>query len=138
MRADLELPDVDGHRLLHVRRLPFRKGSTFNHSNICTGCSLNIVFFPLNFVIFLNTASSAAALVFYLPGVCTDTKGKQRKTRVQNILKSQNLMNTLYFLIINTICSEAGVVSSETIFLMDQKDMLAILCKKVRGRPLKK
>ena len=30
-----------------------------------TGCSLNIVFFPLNFVIFLNSASSAAALVFY-------------------------------------------------------------------------
>ena len=44
-----------------------------------TGCSLKIVFFPLNFVIFLNSASSAAALVFYLPGVCThnDTEGKQ-------------------------------------------------------------
>ena len=44
-----------------------------------TGCSLNIVFFPLNFVIFLNSASSATALVFYLPGVCThtDTEGKQ-------------------------------------------------------------
>ena len=39
-------------------------------------------------VIFLNSASSAAALVFYLPGVCTytDTKGKQRKTTVRNIL----------------------------------------------------
>ena len=36
-----------------------------------TGCSLNIVFFPSNVVIFLNSASSAAALVFYLPGVCT-------------------------------------------------------------------
>ena len=44
-----------------------------------TGCSLNIVFFPLNVVIFLNSASSDAALVFYLPGVCThtDTEGKQ-------------------------------------------------------------
>ena len=44
-----------------------------------TGCSLKIVFFPLNFVIFLNSASSAAALVFYLPGVCTHTatEGKQ-------------------------------------------------------------
>ena len=44
-----------------------------------TGCSLNIVFFPENVVIFLNSASSAAALVFYLPRVCThtDTKGKQ-------------------------------------------------------------
>ena len=67
-----------------------------------TGCSLKIVFFPLNFVIFLNSASSAAALVFYLPGVCThtDTEGKQRKARVRNILKSsektQYLMNTLY------------------------------------------
>ena len=53
-------------------------------------------------MIFLNSASSAAALVFYLPGVCThtDTDGKQRKARVQNILKSskktQYLMNTLY------------------------------------------
>ena len=46
-----------------------------------TGCSLNILFFPENFVIFLNSASSAASLVFYLPGVCTHTEseGKQRK-----------------------------------------------------------
>ena len=44
--------------------------------------------FSLKFVIFLNCASSAAALVFYLPGVCTqtDTKGKQRKARVQKNL----------------------------------------------------
>ena len=44
-----------------------------------TGCSLNIVFFPWNFVIFLNAVSSAVALVFYLPVVCThtDTEGKQ-------------------------------------------------------------
>ena len=68
--------------------------------NSGTGCSLN-VFFPKSFVIFLNSASSAAALVFYLPGVCThtDTEGKQRKVRVRNILKSskktQYLMNTL-------------------------------------------
>ena len=43
-----------------------------------TGCSLNIVFIPKRFVIFLNSASSAAALVFYLPGVCThtDAEGK--------------------------------------------------------------
>ena len=32
-----------------------------------TGCLFNIVFFPLNFVIFLNSVSSAGALVFYLP-----------------------------------------------------------------------
>ena len=52
-----------------------------------TVCSLNILFFPPYFVIFLNSASTAAALVFYLPGVCThtDTEGKQRKTRVRNI-----------------------------------------------------
>ena len=66
-----------------------------------TGNSLNSVFIPENVVIFLNSASSAAALVFYLPGVCTltDTEGKQRKARVLNILKSskktQYLMNTL-------------------------------------------
>ena len=36
---------------------------------------------------FFNSASSAASLVFYLPGVCThiDTEGKQRKARVGNI-----------------------------------------------------
>ena len=33
-----------------------------------TGCSIIIVFFPLNVVIFLNSAISAAAeLLFYLP-----------------------------------------------------------------------
>ena len=55
-----------------------------------TGCSLIIVFFPENFVIFLNSANSAAKLVFYLPGVCThtETEEQQRKARVQNILKS--------------------------------------------------
>ena len=38
------------------------------------------VFFPEYFVIFLNSASYAAALVFYLPDVCThtNTEGKQR------------------------------------------------------------
>ena len=36
-------------------------------------------------------------LVFYLPGVSThtDTEGKQRKTRVQNILKSSG-KNTIF------------------------------------------
>ena len=52
--------------------------------------------------IILNSASSAAVLVFYLSGVCThiDTEGKLIKTRVRNILKSlektQYLINTLY------------------------------------------
>ena len=55
-------------------------------------------------VIFLNSVSSAAALVFYLPGVCThtDTEGKQRKARVWNILK---------FLEKNTIFNEHPVSS---------------------------
>ena len=60
--------------------------------------------FPENFVIFLNSVSSAAALVFYLPGryVCThtDTEGKQRKAILRNIFnkseKTQCLMDTLY------------------------------------------
>ena len=41
-------------------------------------------------MLFLNSVSSAAALVFYLPCVCThtDTEGEQRKARVRNILKS--------------------------------------------------
>ena len=57
--------------------------------------------FPQNFVIFLNSDSSAAALVFYLPCVCThtDAEGKQRNARVRNILKflkkTQYIMNTL-------------------------------------------
>ena len=55
-----------------------------------TGCSLNIVFFLKNFVVFLISAISAAALVFYLPfsgsnDPHTDTKGKPRETRVRNI-----------------------------------------------------
>ena len=48
-------------------------------------------------MIFLNSASSAAALVFYLPGVCThtDTEGKPRKARVQNIFKKSE-KNTIF------------------------------------------
>ena len=54
-----------------------------------------VAFFPENFVIFLNSVSSAEALVFYLPGVCThtDTEGKQRWARVRNILKSLEKRN---------------------------------------------
>ena len=70
-----------------------------------TGCSLNIVFFALKFCNFLNSASSAVALVFYLPGVCThtDTEGKQRKARVRNICKKSGK---------NTIFNEHPVVAS--------------------------
>ena len=62
-----------------------------------TGCSVNINFFPKNFVIILNSASSAAALVFYLPCMCThtDTEGKPRKARVRNILESSE-KNTIF------------------------------------------
>ena len=48
-----------------------------------------LCFFSYRFVIFLNSASSAAALVFYLHCVCThtDNEGKQRKAEVRNISK---------------------------------------------------
>ena len=58
----------------------------------------NCVFF-LKILLFFF--SSSAALVFYMPGVCThtDTEGKQGKVRVWNILKNsektQYLINTL-------------------------------------------
>ena len=62
--------------LLHLGELVYL---LLSKVGLGTGCLLNIVFFPSNFVIFLNSASSAAALVFYLPCVCThtDTEGKQ-------------------------------------------------------------
>ena len=56
------------------------------NADICTGCSLIIVFF----LDFSELCQFAAALVFYLSGVCThtDTKGKQMEAGVRNILKS--------------------------------------------------
>ena len=53
---------------------------------------------PGNFAIILNSASSAAALVFYLPGVCThtDTKGKQSPEYFKILEKTQYFMNNLY------------------------------------------
>ena len=60
-----------------------------------TGFSLNIVFFPLNVVIFLNSASSAAVLVFYLPfcGPCmkSDTEEKPREARVRNYFRKKTI-----------------------------------------------
>ena len=40
-------------------------------------------------MVFLNSASSAAALVVYLPGVCThtDTEGKTEKGQTQEYFK---------------------------------------------------
>ena len=54
-----------------------------------TGCSWNIVFFSSNVVIFLNPASSAAALVFDLP-LCTHTvtEGKQSPEYIKNLQKN--------------------------------------------------
>ena len=49
--------------------------------------------FPENFVIILNSAISAAALVFYLPGVCTDAD-VERKQSPEYILKSSK--NTIF------------------------------------------
>ena len=56
---------------------------------------INRVF--IKYCVFLNSASSAAALVFYLPGVCThtDTEGKQRKARVRNIFENSD-KNTIF------------------------------------------
>ena len=48
--------------------------------------------FPYFFFNFLNSASSAAALVFYLPGVCTHTD-IERKQSLENILKSSKKHN---------------------------------------------
>ena len=52
--------------------------------------------FPLVFVIFLNSASSAAALVFYLPGVCvhTLTPRENRERPESGIFK--NFKNTIF------------------------------------------
>ena len=67
-------------------------------------------------MIILNSAISAAALVFYLPVMCThtDTEGKQSKVRVRKYFKifekTQYLMNTLY--IHNTGIQTDGRTSS--------------------------
>ena len=59
-------------------------------------------------MIFLNSASSAAALVFNLPGVCTHTnaQGKTEKGQSQEYFKifrkkTPYLMNTLYMNTVN-------------------------------------
>ena len=54
-------------------------------------------------MIFLNSASSAVALVLYLPGVCTLTPKENRERPESRIFskirkKTQYLMNTLYLL----------------------------------------
>ena len=53
----------------------FKISIRYCKKKVSTGCSLNIVFF-LKVLWFLNSASSAEMLVFYLPGVCTHTDFK--------------------------------------------------------------
>ena len=48
--------------------------------------------FPYNFLNFLNSANSAAARLFYLPGVCTHTD-IEKKQSPENILKSSKKHN---------------------------------------------
>ena len=69
-------------------------------------------------MIFLNSASSAAALIFYLPGVCTqtDTEGKQGKARVRNTFKNSEkntILNehpvTLGKIVRITMLAECGI-----------------------------
>ena len=56
------------------------------NNNIWCRVFINYCVFPLNVLIFLNSVSSAAVLVFDLP-LCThiDTEGKPREARVRNI-----------------------------------------------------
>ena len=81
--------------MLVASSIPNKMKTTISNAIIYfshTGCSLNIVFFPKNVVIFLNSASSAVALVFYLAGVCTHTD-TERKQSPEHILKSLNKNN---------------------------------------------
>ena len=77
-------------------------------------------------MIFLNSASSAAALVFYLPCVCThtDTEGNQRKVRVWNILKSLEK---------NTIFNEHPVCTLDYMYLLSfiKKKWLFVFFKSI-------
>ena len=66
-----------------------KKKDTIN-TKVGTGCSLNIAFFPY-FVIFLNSASSAAARVFICLA-CVHTL-TPRENRVQNILNNSEKHN---------------------------------------------
>ena len=69
------------------RNYKYVEGKTIRYRVFLRYC----VFF-LNFVIFLNSASSAAALVFYLPGLCTHSD-IERKQSPENILKSSKKHN---------------------------------------------
>ena len=56
-----------------------------------------ILCFSLNFMIFLNSASSAAAPVFYLPGVCTHTLSpRENRERPESGIIFKNRKNTIF------------------------------------------
>ena len=56
------------------------------------------MFFSLKFLIFLNSVSSAAALVFYLPCVCTHTltRRENRERPEFGIFKNLRKKNTIF------------------------------------------
>ena len=103
--TNMTLESTDVHKLVCVYQILNRMYSelqieeeAWNFYKRTTGCSLNIVF--IFHKIFLNSASSAAALLFYLPGACThtDTEGKQGKASVRNILRSsEKYLNIFLF-----------------------------------------
>jgi len=74
--------------------------NTYLHTT--TGCSLNIVFFFLKVVIFLNSASSAAALVFDLP-----SGGPSVKSSVHTLTQSLEYISKSWK---NTIFHEHSVL----------------------------
>ena len=96
-RANAQRPDVSLHLrsdadvklwLLCRRNNVFRMIATqwLHYISRIYGVFIKYCVFPKNVVIFLNSASSTAALVFGLP-LCThtDTEGKPREARVRNI-----------------------------------------------------
>ena len=104
----------------------------------CTGCSLNIVFFPENVVIFLNSARSAAALVFYLPDVCTHTatERKQSPEYFKIFEKNTILINTLYILLvpINTRHTIYMHMKSWQTFVHEPQEWLQIVNSQANSR----
>ena len=99
LRCDLSCPPEGRWSVCHNFQKKVEKFQALNVTRLYTRYSLNIVFFPYNFVIFLNSASSSAALVFDLQ-LCTlaETEGKPRETRIYFKIfeKTQYLMDTLY------------------------------------------
>ena len=76
------------HPCCPLRALPFGQSHYFANF-FWYRVFIKYCVFSSKCLIFLNSASSAAALVFFLPDVWrhTDTKRKQRKARIRNILK---------------------------------------------------